>query len=76
MTITIHQDYPILRRKDKKLARIVELALASIEARLLDRVIIGNGYHCMAESGFITGVVNGFRRFLHGKGCGVFDAAA
>ena len=52
---------------DKKITRIVGIALASIEARLLDHMIIGDSYYSMAESGFIEFNNNEFKRFIHGE---------
>lgn len=51
--------------EDKRMTRTVGLALASIDARLLDHIIIGNGYHCMADTGFINATNEEFWHFLH-----------
>ena len=52
--------------EDKRMTRTVGVALASIDARLLDHIIIGNGYHCMAETGFINATNEEFRQFIQG----------
>jgi DNA repair protein RadC len=53
--------------EDKMITRKVAIALESIDVRLHDHIIIGNGFHSMAESGFMEDIRKNFNKLLFGK---------
>jgi DNA repair protein RadC len=50
--------------EDKTITMKVAIALASIDVALHDHVIIGDGYHSMADSGWLSGVGRRFKDLL------------
>jgi DNA repair protein RadC len=52
--------------EDKMITRKIAIALASIDVTLHDHIIIGNGFHSMADSGFMESVKEQFNTLLSG----------
>ena len=52
--------------EDKMVTRKIAIALASIDVALHDHIIIGNGFHSMAESGFMGTIKEHFNKVLFG----------
>jgi DNA repair protein RadC len=50
--------------EDKTITMKVAIALASIDVALHDHIIIGDGYHSMADSGWLEGVGRRFKDLL------------
>ncbi len=51
---------------DRRITKMIAMALATIDVQLLDHVIVGDGYTSMADRGFITAVTEEFKRLLAG----------
>jgi DNA repair protein RadC len=54
-------------REDRMITRKIALALESIDVRLHDHIIIGDGFHSMAESGFMSNIIELFNKLLFGE---------
>ena len=50
--------------EDKTITMKIAIALASIDVALHDHIIIGDGYHSMADSGWLEGVARRFKDLL------------
>jgi len=50
--------------EDKTITMKVAIALASIDVALHDHIIIGDGFHSMADSGWLNGVGKRFKELL------------
>jgi len=50
--------------EDKSMTTKVAIAAASIDAQLHDHIIIGNGYHSMADTGWLNSVSKRFSNLL------------
>jgi DNA repair protein RadC len=50
--------------EDKTITMKIAIALASIDVALHDHIIIGDGYHSMADSGWLEGVGRRFKDLL------------
>jgi len=50
--------------EDKTITMKVAIALASVDVALHDHIIIGDGYHSMADSGWLSGVGRRFKDLL------------
>ena len=53
-------------REDYALTRKIALAADSIDVRLLDHIIVGEGYHSFSDSGFLKAVGQEIQFFLKG----------
>jgi len=53
--------------EDKTITMKIAIALASIDVALHDHIIIGDGYHSMADSGWLNGVGRKFKDLLFEK---------
>jgi len=49
---------------DKSITKKTLMALATIDVKLLDHIIIGNGYHSLADKGWIASLTNEFNTLL------------
>jgi len=49
---------------DKSITKKILMALATIDVKLLDHIIIGNGYHSLADEGWIASLTNEFNTLL------------
>jgi DNA repair protein RadC len=52
--------------EDKMITRKIAIALGSIDVTLHDHIIIGDGFHSMADSGFMETVKEQFNKLLSG----------
>ena len=52
--------------EDRRITKMIAMALATIDVQLLDHIVIGDGYTSMADRGFITAVTEEFKRLLAG----------
>ena len=53
--------------EDKVVTRKIALALESIDVKVHDHIILGDGYHSMSDNGFMQKVQKELNRFLSGK---------
>lgn len=53
--------------EDRVVTRKIALALESIDVKLHDHIILGDGYHSMSDNGFMGKVQKELNRFLSGK---------
>ena len=49
---------------DKSITKKILMALATIDVKLLDHIIIGNGYHSLADKGWIVSLTNEFNSLI------------
>ena len=56
--------------EDKSITIKVGIAAASIDVVFHDHIIIGDGYHSMADDGFMRKVIQGFNLFLSNSAFG------
>jgi len=49
---------------DKSITKKLFMALGAIDVKLLDHIIIGNGYHSLADEGLIASLTNEFNALL------------
>lgn len=52
--------------EDRMITRKIAIALESIDVKLHDHIIIGNGFHSMADSGFMGNIKEHFNKLLFG----------
>jgi len=52
--------------EDRMITRKIAIALVSIDVQLHDHIIIGDGFHSMADSGFIGTIKEHFNKVLFG----------
>jgi DNA repair protein RadC len=52
--------------QDEKITMKVGLSLSSIDVQLLDHIIIGDGYHSMADNGYIMTIGHRVKEFIMG----------
>ena len=53
--------------EDRVVTRKIALALESIDVKLHDHIILGDGYHSMSDNGFMGKINEELNRFLSGK---------
>ena len=54
--------------EDKLITRKVTMALAAIDVKLHDHIIVGDDYYSMSEHGLIKNMTDQFNKFLSGRG--------
>ncbi len=52
--------------QDEKITMKIGVSLSSIDAQLLDHIIIGDSYHSMADAGFIRTIGDRVKEFISG----------
>ncbi len=52
--------------QDRSVTRKIYMALAMIDVKLLDHIIIGEGYHSLTDEGVMVTLADQFKRFMSG----------